>query len=101
VVVEVPGAQDEVVARERADATEVVRGAGGLHESRGEWIVEEAVKVTLFVGAGGSDQDRRTGDTDRGALQYTLQIVIPYSLTVTYRIHDRFNPYTRERPLKG
>ncbi|GAA3634502.1 hypothetical protein GCM10022267_21460 [Lentzea roselyniae] len=89
-----------MVACEGADAVEVVRGAGGLHESGGQGIVEEAVEMTLLVGAGGSDQDRRTGDSHRGALQNTLQIVISYTLTVTYRIHDRVNRYARERPLK-
>jgi hypothetical protein len=56
--------------------------------------------MTLLIGAGGSDQNSRTGDSDRGALQNTLQIVISYSLTVTCRIHDRVNRYARERPLK-
>ncbi|GGU81730.1 hypothetical protein GCM10010178_85460 [Lentzea flava] len=89
-----------MLTREGADAVEVVRGAGCLHETRGQWIVEQGVGMMLLIGAGGSDQDGRTGDSDRGALQDTLQIVISYSLTVTYRIHDRVNRYTRERPLK-
>ncbi|GGM83744.1 hypothetical protein GCM10011609_19670 [Lentzea pudingi] len=89
-----------MITREGADAVQIARGAGGLHESCGERVVEEAAEMALLVGAGGSDQHRRTGDTDRGALQDTLQIAIPYSLTVTNRTLDRVNRYARERPLK-
>ncbi|GHH60662.1 hypothetical protein GCM10017774_85420 [Lentzea cavernae] len=77
-VVEVPGAQDEVVTGEGVHAVQVARGAGGLHESGGERVVEERAGVGLLVGTGGSDQDRRTGDTDWSALQDTLQIRFSY-----------------------